>query len=260
MSEFLSRLMTVGMSNTAGWLAHDFNLSDWTEEGSDGTGWRVLEMIHTVTMGLVLWIDAFEALALFGIVTVLYYSVVTEPVNRNASLHSSAPSDSAFRNDGDDSVTSADSGAVEGEFANGVITDASETSLSSSPPPAAAFAAVPATQSSTTMTTRTFSKSFIRYGVFVGLIALLDFLADVLRFMNWRVFGTMGMALNILLGCVLLPIWLLCLGRQLPMATERFERAERRRSVLLDRVVASVSSSKEEAVGLMNKGGELEMS
>ena len=40
----------VGMNNAAIWLAKDFNLSSWTSE-NDGTGWRVLEMIHMVTHG-----------------------------------------------------------------------------------------------------------------------------------------------------------------------------------------------------------------
>ena len=70
--ELLARLLTVGMTNAAQWLAKDFNLDDWDSEG-DGTGWRVLEMIHIVTRGMVLWIDAFEALALLGIAIVIFY-------------------------------------------------------------------------------------------------------------------------------------------------------------------------------------------
>ena len=62
--ELLARLLTVGMTNAAQWLAKDFNLDNWDTTG-DGTGWRVLEMIHIVTRGMILWIDAFEALAFF---------------------------------------------------------------------------------------------------------------------------------------------------------------------------------------------------
>ena len=46
----LARLLLVGMNNAAEWLAKDFNLDSWTSE-NDGTGWRVLEMIHIVTRG-----------------------------------------------------------------------------------------------------------------------------------------------------------------------------------------------------------------
>lgn len=50
--ELLARLLMVGMTNASMWLAKDFNLDNWTSETSnDGTGWRVLEMIHTVTHG-----------------------------------------------------------------------------------------------------------------------------------------------------------------------------------------------------------------
>ena len=49
--ELLARLLTVGMTNASQWLAKSFNLEDWTQEGGDGTGGRVLEMIHVVTSG-----------------------------------------------------------------------------------------------------------------------------------------------------------------------------------------------------------------
>ena len=39
-------------------------------------------MIHVVTRGMLLWIDAFEALALFGIAVVLFHSITTEPTFR----------------------------------------------------------------------------------------------------------------------------------------------------------------------------------
>lgn len=38
------------MTNASQWLANDFNLSDWGGV-EEGIGWRVLEMIHIVTVG-----------------------------------------------------------------------------------------------------------------------------------------------------------------------------------------------------------------
>eukprot|EP00571_Detonula_confervacea_P016053 CAMPEP_0172307906 /NCGR_PEP_ID=MMETSP1058-20130122/8664_1 /TAXON_ID=83371 /ORGANISM="Detonula confervacea, Strain CCMP 353" /LENGTH=360 /DNA_ID=CAMNT_0013020213 /DNA_START=124 /DNA_END=1206 /DNA_ORIENTATION=+ len=220
--ELLARLLTVGMTNASMWLAKDFNLDNWDSEG-DGTGWRVLEMIHIVTRGLLLWIDAFEALALFGIVVVIFYSVATEPkfkTKRSSSI--------LVESEDDADVASGSSATA----TSGVIGD---TELSgtdntpSSPPPSSAFAAV----SSKVPVKPTFTKCFAWYGLFVGLLAIVDFLADVLRFVDWKVFGRIAMATNALLGVIFLPIWLLCLASQLPGATERFEREERRASIFL---------------------------
>lgn len=212
--ELLARLLTVGMTNASMWLAKDFNLDSWETQG-DGTGWRVLEMIHIVTRGLLLWIDAFEALALFGITVVLFYSVATEPkfkVKRSSSI-----------------VIESEDGTP-GSSASDTWSDADASP--SSAPPSSAFAAV----SSKIPVKPTFSKCFAWYGLFVGLLAILDFLADVLRFVNWGLFGRMAMATNALLGVIFLPIWLLCLASQLPAATERFEREERRASIVSSNV------------------------
>ena len=83
----------------------------------------------------------------------------------------------------------------------------------------------------------TFSKCLANYGLFVGLLALLDFVADLLRFVNWPLFGRMAMIMNILLGVIFLPVWLLCLARELPSATERFEREEGRVGNILNTLV-----------------------
>ena len=167
---------------------------------------------------MLLWIDAFESLALFGIVVVLFYSVATEPKFKQKRLKNSwiVVEDATASSGTDTDAAGAD--------------DASLVQPSSSTPPPAAFADL----STKVPISPSFTKCFIYYGLFVGVLALLDFLADVLRFLNWRVFGTMSMAMNVLLGVIFLPIWLLCLGRQLPKATERFERAEGRVQVLLD--------------------------
>ena len=53
--EFLALLLSMGMNNVSIWMSRDFNLSDWTEAGDDGTGWRVLEMISLVTDGKFQW-------------------------------------------------------------------------------------------------------------------------------------------------------------------------------------------------------------
>jgi len=168
--ELLARLLTVGMTNAAQWLAKDFNLDNWDTTG-DGTGWRVLEMIHIVTRGMILWIDAFEALAFFGITFIIFYSSATEPkfrTKRSASILAESE-DSADAASGSSALVS-DSGVSNG-------------ATPSSPPPSKAFGhtKVPLKP--------TFSKCFARYGVFVGFLALIDFFADILRFVDWQLFG-----------------------------------------------------------------------
>lgn len=232
--ELLSRLMIVGMTNTAEWLAKDFNLDDWNSQG-DGTGWRVLEMIHIVTRGMLLWIDAFEALALFGIVVVMFYSISSEPKFR--TKRTAASQSIVVNSESEDVGADAASGSAASTSTSGVVGDTelsgtvyrSDSKPSSTPPPSA-FAAV----SSKVAVKPTFTKCFAYYGLFVGLLALVDFVADVLRFINWPLFGRIAMATNILLGVVFLPIWLLCLARQLPVATERFEREGKRDATILD--------------------------
>ena len=211
--------MIVGMTNASQWLARDFNLDYWSADGSeDGTGWRVLEMIHVVTRGMLLWIDAFEALALFGIVVVIFYSVASEPKFKTKE------SSSILVEEEDSADAASGSSSAVADVAETV------TGATSPPPPQSAFASV---------TTKvpikpTLPKCFAWYGIFVGLLAVLDFVADVLRFINWKLFGRIAMATNVLLGVIFLPIWLLCLARHLPPATERFERAERRGMIALD--------------------------
>jgi hypothetical protein len=51
MAELISRLMIIGSYNAARWISKEFNLSDWTTEGLDNIGWRVLEVVYIVVQG-----------------------------------------------------------------------------------------------------------------------------------------------------------------------------------------------------------------
>lgn len=228
--ELIARLLIVGMTNASMWLARDFNLDYWNNNGQqDGTGWRVLEMIHVVTRGMLLWIDAFEAMALFGMVVVIFYSVATEP---------------KFKTRRSSSIIMEEEETTGADAASGTSDSLGDSAVNapSSSPPQSAFSGVTTKVS----VQPTFTKCFAGYGIFVGLLALADFLADVLRFLNWRFFGRMAMATNALLGVIFLPIWLLCLARQLPEATDRFERAEMRASMLLDSERAPLKGNERE--------------
>jgi hypothetical protein len=206
--ELLARLLVAGMTNASLWIAQDFNLEDWDNGDVMGTGWRVLEMIHIVTAGMLLWIDAFESLALFGIVSVIFYSVETEPRFLAKRRNNNAAPAIVVENTWNEDGASLSSGAAAG---------------------AGTTSKVPVKP--------TFSYCFASYGLFVGLLALLDFVADVLRFVNWSMFGRMAMAMNVVLGVIFLPIWILFLACELPAATERYELEESRVGMLVNSVV-----------------------
>ena len=109
-------------------------------------------------------------------------------------------------------------------------------------PPSSAFAAV--STSAKVEVKPTFTKCFTYYGLFVGLLSAIDFVATVLRFINWPLFGKIAMATQVLVGVIFLPIWLLIFAKQLGSATNRFEREEQRK-ILLD------GCSDDEVAGLL---------
>ena len=73
-AELLARLMMVGVENVGIWLSKDWNLDSWANE-NDGLGWRTLEISYMLCRGIILWIDAFEWLALFGMFTLIFVSL-----------------------------------------------------------------------------------------------------------------------------------------------------------------------------------------
>lgn len=62
------------MENVGVWLSREWNLDSWANE-NDGLGWRTLEVAYMLCRGIILWIDAFEWLALFGIFVLIFVSV-----------------------------------------------------------------------------------------------------------------------------------------------------------------------------------------
>lgn len=219
--ELLTRLIAVGMNNAQEWLAKDFNLSDWGSDGeSSGDGWRVLEMIHIVTRGMLLWIDSFEALTIFGIVIIMWYSVGLEPKFKSVKRSS----------------LSVETGVVASspESVSIIIEDEDETeesvgddSQGVAQPPSSAFE--PVSEYTKVEVKPTFTKCFTYYGLFVGFLSGIDFVAAVLRFINWPLFSKIAMATQILVGVIFLPIWLLIFAKQLGRATYSFEKEEQRR-------------------------------
>ena len=63
-------------------------------------------------------------------------------------------------------------------------------------------------------------------GLFLGLMCLLEFVTEVLRSNNWRVFSQLALWYGSMNRLVLLPFWLMVLGMRLPHALARAEAAE----------------------------------
>jgi hypothetical protein len=215
------------MNNAMEWLAKDFNLSDWGGDGqSNGDGWRVLEVIHIVTQGMLLWIDTFESLATLGIVIIIWFSVALEPKFQYVKRSPPLSVDVGV------AANAPESGNVvstEEREENHLDDDSAREEPRPGPPPSA-FDAVSKTTKVTVKPT--FTKCFTYFGLFVGLLSLIDFVAAVLRFVDWPLFGKISMVTQILVGIIFLPIWLLIFSRQLGNATDSFEMDEQRRHLI----------------------------
>lgn len=68
--------MYVGSSSASEWISKDFNLGNWLGGSEDDDlGWKVLEVVHLVSRGMLLWVNAVEYLFLFVIFALLFISV-----------------------------------------------------------------------------------------------------------------------------------------------------------------------------------------
>lgn len=78
-TEVTSRLLFLGSWGSAHEIYTSFNLENWVGSTSqDLAGWRSLEVNWMVVEGLLQWVDAFEWICLFSILTLVYISVGTQ--------------------------------------------------------------------------------------------------------------------------------------------------------------------------------------
>jgi len=156
--QLVSSLMVVGANSALNWISTDFELEDWdlVTNTPDGTGWKVLEMIHLCMRGMLLWIDAFEWICLFGILTLLAIKVRSE---------------------------------------NKIVQEGSAV----------------------------FGNKWAALGLAIGLFSMFEFISEILRMWNWQLFASVSRIISAINLIILLPIWLIVLGRQLPIARAAFE-------------------------------------
>lgn len=62
------------------------------------------------------------------------------------------------------------------------------------------------------------SRGLAGFGLFIGLFSLADFVSGVLRLKDWGTFRVLTLLISAINQLVLIPIFLLVLGRQLPLA------------------------------------------
>lgn len=63
-------------------------------------------------------------------------------------------------------------------------------------------------------------------GLFIGLVAMLDFVTEVLRTTNFRLFSQIAFCYSTTNRLILLPTWLIILGMRLPYALAKLEKVD----------------------------------
>ena len=78
-TELIARFLLFGGRSTAVWVSTTFNLDVWLppniSDQPDFIGWRALEVTYIIITGLVTFVDSFEWVCLFIILTLIAYSV-----------------------------------------------------------------------------------------------------------------------------------------------------------------------------------------
>ncbi len=87
-TEFLTRVLELGIESASTWIASAFNLDNWIDESppvDDMIGWRTLEVVYIITRNMLLWVDACESLFLFVVLTFFYFAIQYDHKNNGNS-------------------------------------------------------------------------------------------------------------------------------------------------------------------------------
>ena len=75
-TEISSQLMHLGAFNAAVWVTDEFSLDNWmTTSSGDKVGWQSLEVSYREAVGLTLWVDSVEYLALAFMFVLIFWSI-----------------------------------------------------------------------------------------------------------------------------------------------------------------------------------------
>jgi len=70
------------------------------------------------------------------------------------------------------------------------------------------------------------SRALAGFGLFIGLFSMADFVSGVLRLEDWSTFRTLTLLISVINQLILIPIFLLVLGMQLPKAVREHKASE----------------------------------
>ena len=75
-TEITAQLMHLGTFNAAVWVTKEFKLDNWmTTTTGDSVGWQSLEVSYRNAVGLTLWVDSVEYLALSFMFIMIFWSI-----------------------------------------------------------------------------------------------------------------------------------------------------------------------------------------
>ncbi len=74
-----------------------------------------------------------------------------------------------------------------------------------------------------TINSQTFGMKWASLGLVIGLLGLLEFVADLLRLRSWWTYFKISLVVRSMNMLVLVPVYLIVLGRQLPKIKQSFE-------------------------------------
>lgn len=65
-----------------------------------------------------------------------------------------------------------------------------------------------------------FTMRWAKYGSIMAIFSMIEFITAILRFKSWGAFSSIGYLINVVFQLFLFPIWLIWLGKQLPIAEQ----------------------------------------
>ncbi|OEU16323.1 hypothetical protein FRACYDRAFT_185465 [Fragilariopsis cylindrus CCMP1102] len=196
LTEWISHVLYIGASMTSELLTKQFNLDNWiTSNSQDMIGWRTLEITHIVTYGFISAIGAIEWLFLSFVMVLIHISV------------------KRWRRNVDTTTFALEVNYMVSRGLVWIVNSVEWICLAA----IFSFTFVSVFQWRKTDET-SFGAKWNALGLFIGLLAVVEFIAEIVGFEGYRVawiFVVLYAALNRLL---LIPIWIIILGFQLPNA------------------------------------------
>eukprot|EP00536_Pseudo-nitzschia_multiseries_P002111 jgi/Psemu1/251336/estExt_Genewise1Plus.C_280066 len=200
LTEWISHVLYIGASMTSQLMAREFNLDNWiTSSSEDEIGWRTLEMTHVVTYGFISAIGAIEWLILSFVMELFCYDFFQNPINY--VLNQSSILEVLFL---------AAKGLV-------WIVNAAEWFCLAGVFILSFFSVLKWRKHDES----TFGAKWNALGLFIGLVSAVDFIAEIIGVEGYKIAWIFVVLYSSLTKLILIPLWIIILGFQLPLATSK---------------------------------------